>query len=368
MHSYIARALIVVFSTIFATPALADAEKVFDALLACKPDFFSILRAERTAFGPVRIEPFENPNNSPHYPQYPQSYSEVVTFAGPIRAGDFSIVRLFQKKTVLGGEPEGYSWAFQVAESPEEVMRVLESRFGAKFVTPWVVESWSVDVGQAPDRYEHISPRLSISAYNDPGRQTTLTCAPGSDNVRHFRLPTAAETFGAPELGPPPLAQPDKLMNALVACNREVFDLLAAEKAAFGKVRIESGGGSSEKAGRATPAQTRVVFSSPVYAWGLGLTGYVQSVDATGKRLKLTWGFETLDGANQLVHVVGLRTGSEYDEREGWKVHWEAEATGYTPSPSLAIANGTSSEGVLTCSDAEMALPEPADLFLTAAQ
>ncbi|MCZ4092582.1 hypothetical protein [Sinorhizobium psoraleae] len=270
-------------------------------------------------------------------------------------------MRFFQKKTVLEGEPEGHSWAFQVAESPEEVMRVLESRFGVKFVTPWVVESWSADVGQAREQHGHISPRLSISAYNDPGRQATLTCTLGSSNVGHFRLPTAVETFGAPKLGPPPLAQPDKLMNALVACNRDFFNLLVTEKAAFGKVRIESKERSSETARRAVMAQARVIFPSPVYAWGLGLTGYVQSVDASSEKPNRTWGFETLDGANQLRHVVGLRTGSEHDEREGWKVHWEAEATGYTPSPRSLNCQWRLFRGVslLAPTQRRLCLPQP---------
>jgi hypothetical protein len=252
-----------------------------------------------------------------------------VTFAKPVKVGEFPIVRYLQSWSTEAGEPNYYSWAIQVAISPEEVMRVFERRFGVEFARPWMFESWNV-TGEAA-KAGTISRNLAIEPYDDPDRQATLTCSLNSIEMEGATLPKALDLFGASELGPPPLTGGDKLMDTLLACRIDFFDALRAEKAAFGTVKMMPRNSSGEKGVRSAPAEIRIAFPSPVYVWGIGFTGYVQRADSIAGRLH--WGFETQDDVDRLTRVIENRTGSTSPGGKGWIVNLTDEDWQFVGGP-----------------------------------
>lgn len=197
MFRNVTSAIAAVVATGLSTPAFARAEEVFDTLLSCKTDFFAVLKAEAPALGRVKLETFKDPGNRENDPEATNVYAQIATFEKPVKAGDLSIVRYFQSATVQGGRPIGYSWALQIAKEPEEIIGLLESRFGAKFARPWMASGWVPDASQAP-KAGPLSPNLTIASYDDPDRQATVTCDVNADDTADVQPPDIRELFGAP--------------------------------------------------------------------------------------------------------------------------------------------------------------------------
>ncbi|WP_457585817.1 hypothetical protein [Ensifer canadensis] len=117
-------------------PSMKDptkADKILDAFVACKPSFFNVLWDERKAFPRVRVEAFESPGNMPHVREAVNTYNESVTFERPVKVGDFSVVRFFQRRTMEEGKPTRFAWAFQVMAPPDEVARAIAERYRVRF-------------------------------------------------------------------------------------------------------------------------------------------------------------------------------------------------------------------------------------------
>ncbi|HEV7321579.1 MAG TPA: hypothetical protein VGO04_23495 [Ensifer sp.] len=335
----------------------AKADKILDAFVACKPSFFNVLWNERTTFPRVRVEAFESPGNAPHDPEAKNTYNESVTFERPVKVGDFSVVRFFQRRTIEEGKPTRFGWAFQVTATPAETARAIAARYGVRFVGDG--DYWSLsskDAAAGP-----VSKDLAFASYFDPDQQATVTCEPDESATKDFRLPGAEETFGWAELGPPPLIRGNRLVNALLQCRQDFFAALGEEKDAFGKVTFKDAMGPYHEPADVARSALRVGFEKPVYVSGFMLTGYIQErVDVAGQP-KLIWGFQTPGGEYDLIRVAENRTGSSYARNEGWSLDLAAEATGYTPSEALGFADGF--VGCTTPLASGKTPPVPADLF-----
>ncbi|KOF13574.1 hypothetical protein AC244_30510 [Ensifer adhaerens] len=333
----------------------AKADKILDAFVACKPSFFNVLWDERKTFPRVRVEAFESPGNKPHVPEAVNTYNESVTFERPVKIGDFSVVRFFQRRTIEEGKPTRFAWAFQVNAPPREVARAIAERYRVRFWGNFSLLS-SRDAAVGP-----VSKHLDFSSYFDPDEQATVTCEPDEGETKDFRLPWAEETFGLAELGPPPLIRGNRLVNALLQCRQDFFAALGEEKDSFGKMTFKDAMGTYREPGGVARAALRVAFEKPVYVSGFMLTGYIQQrVDVAGQP-KLIWGFQTPGNEDDLIRVAENRTGSSYVENEGWSLDLEAEATGYTPSEALGFADGFI--GCTTPLASGKTPPEPVDLF-----
>lgn len=363
-------AVVAVVALTFTAPASAAPDRLLDALLSCKPEFFSILKEERAALGPVRIDFDEDESNSPHGPPRENYYEQMAVFAKPIAIGGLPIVGYSQRYVVREGEsPSWYIFDLQVAWPAERVAKTFESRLGAKF-DELMNFGWS---NKEAVEHGRVSPDFGITEEDAPEGQSNLRCHVNHADTPGFRPPHINELFGAPELRPLPLGDADRLMKGLLACMPEFFDLLKAEKEAFGAVRISRIRGLDKGRWRNEPIETRVEFSSIVHAWGLDLIAYVQRVDRSAGKEKVSWGFETAEWEDSLWDAIGQRTGSGYVEGQGWIVDLQTEETGYTPSQNFSIRDAGSREGgLLICSlnsgDFTAALPEPSDLFLTVAR
>ncbi|NRQ15117.1 hypothetical protein [Ensifer sesbaniae] len=333
----------------------AKANKILDAFVACKPSFFKVLWDERKTFPRFRVEAFESPDNMPHVPEAENTYNESVTFERPIKVGDFSVVRFFQRRTIEEGKPTRFAWGFQVIAPPREVARAVAERYRVRFWGDFSSLS-SKDAAVGP-----VSKHLDFRSYFDPDEQATVTCEPDESETRDFRLPWAEETFGLAELGPPPLLRGNRLVNALLQCRQDFFAALGEEKDAFGKMTFKNAMGPYREPGGVARAALRVAFEKPVYVSGFMLTGYIQQrVDVAGQP-RLIWGFQTPGNEDDLIRVAENRTGSSYVQNEGWSLDLEAEATGYTPSEALGFADGFI--GCTTPLAFGKTPPVPADLF-----
>jgi hypothetical protein len=90
------------------TSAFAAPDRLLDALLSCKPEFFSVLKEERAALGPVRIDFDEDESNSPHGPPQENDYEQMAIFAKPIAIAGFPIIGYSQRYSVSGKQtPSG---------------------------------------------------------------------------------------------------------------------------------------------------------------------------------------------------------------------------------------------------------------------
>ncbi|WP_141690282.1 MULTISPECIES: hypothetical protein [unclassified Ensifer] len=344
----------------------ASAKRVFDALRACKPDFFALLKAGRQAFGPVQIQVFDDPKNALHGPGAQSEYWSAVTFGQPVNADGFSLLRFLQRRHIVAGKPESYSWAFQVAATLTDVRRLMEERYGVELVRPWVMGAWGVAPEAAPEEQGGISTLLKIAGYD--GGTTTITCELESGDIGDFRMPEAVQVFGAPEIGLPPLKDTDGLMKALLFCEPDFFVRLKKERASFGETEVFERrtvlSSSQSKSKKPSRAAALVIFPVPIEIWGIAITGYTQRTDSVDGKRQLTWGFQTRDGRDQLAEVLRLRTGAQPLEGDRWGLDLTTEDTGYAPSPSFKIA-----DGLLTCTvPADGAESDPATLFLTAKQ
>lgn len=179
------------------------------------------------------------------------SYAETVTFDVPLKADGFSIVQFLQRKSMVDGKPTGYGWAFQVTDWPNEMAGELEGRYRTKFVKRWAADRWDVDASEAGDANGPVSRNLSISAYSDPVRRATVTCDVDAKSVGNFKLPAAAELFGVPEqvlpqlngadalpFATPATAKTDRIIDALLPCSTDFFEVLREEKSAFPPAQI----------------------------------------------------------------------------------------------------------------------------------
>ncbi|MBP1882390.1 hypothetical protein [Sinorhizobium mexicanum] len=101
-----------------------SADKVLYALLSCSPDFFRILKEERAVFGPVEIRALPYNLISLEEPRM-----TVATFVKPIEAYGLKLIAYNQDWSLYkGASSEGYSWGFQVIESPAEVAKAIKAR------------------------------------------------------------------------------------------------------------------------------------------------------------------------------------------------------------------------------------------------
>ncbi|WP_152976176.1 hypothetical protein [Ensifer adhaerens] len=346
--------LAVLAASIFA-PSAHAADRLLSAMITCKPEFFTVLQARRGSFAPVRIVPYEWPSNTPHVREAKDVFVEEVTFARPIDVGGLSVLEFSQKTTVQDDGPSDFRWQFEVAASPSDVAELLITQYGAPLKADY--RDWVVDSEKVREK-SGVSGSLLI----EPGEAgATISCRLYKAEAGGFKLPVAAESFGWPQLGPPPLINPNLLMNALAQCRSDFFERLAFDRKAFGKLKFKQESGPYPKGRDHASPLTRVEFQTPVRAWGIELTGYIQRLQMVNGAPGLRWGFQTRENSANLMRVVALRTGSSWEDPQGWSVDFEAEATGYTPSPDLGFDEGF--VGCTTPLAAGKEPPKPVDFF-----
>lgn len=98
-----------------------------------------------------------------------------------------------------------------------------------------------------------------------------------------------------------PPEDPDKVLDALLACDTGFFQILAEERAAFGRAEIQPLAYNlldSEE-----PRVTVVRFREPVEAYGLHLIGYVQRTASD----YASWGFQVIEEPAEITKAIEAR-------------------------------------------------------------
>jgi hypothetical protein len=272
---------------------------------------------------------------------------------------------LFYQK-VKERKPATYHWGLLIAIRPDELARIFNTRFGTAFEQSQLGAIWWNDTEAAP-----VSPELTIEVdFDGDVILSELHCDHYVSKDGNMELPDAMELFGTPELGVLPLKDGDRLMKGLLKCTPEFFDLLKAEKQAFGAVPISSKPGSAKRRWASETVESRVKFPSLLHAWGLEFTAYFQRLERSAGKQTISSGFETAEEKSRLEDAIERRTGAEDMEGQGWMLNLPLEDIGYTPSQNFAIRGADNSgERLLFCSVDLKAfaafLPEPSDLFFS---
>ncbi|WP_457661704.1 hypothetical protein [Sinorhizobium medicae] len=109
----------------------------------------------------------------------------------------------------------------------------------------------------------------------------------------------------APECAMPESA--DKVLDALITCGIDFFDVLKEEKAVFLHVRkvfhVNSYGDGQHR-------ETNVIFRQPIEAYGLRLTGYTHSASIPAfiwKPTRYSWGFQVTGLPEEAARAIEMR-------------------------------------------------------------
>ncbi|THK37263.1 hypothetical protein EHS39_15695 [Ensifer sp. MPMI2T] len=163
----------VLVGTLFAAPAAADPDEIIDALLTCKPDFFEVLKTEKSAFMPALLTQRLIP-----VAEFVESMASVATFQQAIMARGLRVEVYLQ--TVISGASAGsgdmrtHIWGVLVPDEPQEVIKSLEANVpGAKFEP--LADGWMM----SPENWERPDPwsLLLIRRYQDKyGMGSSIWC------------------------------------------------------------------------------------------------------------------------------------------------------------------------------------------------
>ena len=155
----------------FATPATAGPDEIIDALLRCRPDFFEVLKTEKSAFAPALIRHREIPVSD-----IVTSLANIATFQESIQSRGVDIQVYLQ--TVISGSGDAdrrtHIWGVLVPGEPQEVIGTLGANVpGAKFepsADGWMLKG---DQWQRPDPWS----LLLVRRYQDNfGAGSSIWC------------------------------------------------------------------------------------------------------------------------------------------------------------------------------------------------
>ncbi len=158
-------------ASFFATAATAGADRIIDALLPCKPDFFTVLKTEKSAFAPALIRHREIPVSD-----IVTSMANIATFQESIESRGVQIQVYLQ--TVISGSGDAdrrtHIWGVLVPGEPRKVIKTLEANVpGAKFEP--LADGWMLkgDQWQRPDPWS----LLLVRRYQDNfGAGSSIWC------------------------------------------------------------------------------------------------------------------------------------------------------------------------------------------------
>ncbi|MBD9647485.1 hypothetical protein IB267_03855 [Ensifer sp. ENS09] len=361
-------AALAVFTAIgFTSPVAAspEAERILEAFLSCKPTFFDVLKSERAAFGPVKIEVFDDTGTTALHPDRGKLTYERVTFGRPLKVGPFTLLRYDQDRFVENAQPSLTEWGFGVAEAPEAVAQLINARLGTRYEQEEGLETW---LDQSLAEPFSVSGLRIEADYRTGARQALVFCEMRTDDARRISMPVPMELFGPPQIGGPPLVDQDRLMKAFLACSDDFFEALKVEKAAFGPVKA-----TTRKVRDNTPGSggtvVRVDFPWIVHAWGMRLKGYERRIGQRARKGTTTWSLHVEESPRVVAFVIEGRTESVNVDGQ-WIVNLnEEENGGYAPAKTFAVADDKPDGSVLSCSrrdaldDAAGEMSDPHRLF-----
>ncbi len=127
-------------------PPVSRGNRLINALLQCRPDFFEALSEEKYAFGTVAFKeaagPYRKDGDAAHAPMR-------VAFEKPVYASGFMLTGYLQQRVDVAGQPK-LIWGFQTSGGEYELIRVAENRTGSSYARN---EGWSLDLAAEATGY-----------------------------------------------------------------------------------------------------------------------------------------------------------------------------------------------------------------------
>ncbi|MCA1405424.1 hypothetical protein I6F26_13680 [Ensifer sp. IC3342] len=369
-----------------AEPSRADVEKVFDAFLTCRAEFFDLLASRRADFPAKEFRAHEN-FTAPVWTD-----ARLVPFSGFVNAYGLPLSGYIQIHKEAAEGP-GLMWGFRVNRRPVEVVKLIETRLpGAKFAQ---MGANSFELRLEPTRAEATWGRLATpkETYRellvdeaDSPKHSFVFCNATEDRMPELktddrtgrkRLPPTTSLFVLPKT-----VSEEDVLEEFSQCRPEFFATLARAKGRFGKVTIEPLFVTAPDGRAGEVSGSTVTFAEPVRAFGLDLVGYTQMLHTKdGKPVSFWWGFRTTEYPVYAAHWLSTRAESlGAAQRIGWG-EWVLETRPRTNADADAAEEDLAYRvfkvepfdypnltNVLCGLTADMtgemkALPDPADLF-----
>ena len=369
-----------------AEPGRADVEKVFDAFLRCRAEFFDLLASRRADF-PAREFRAHEDFTAPIWVD-----ARLVPFSAVVNA--YVPLSGYLQIHKEAAEGPGLMWGFRVNREPVEVVKLIEARLrGAKFAK---IGENAFEFRLEPTPAEATWGRLATpkATYRqlvvdeaDSPKHSFLLCNATEDRMPELktdertgrkRLPPTTSLFVLPKT-----VSEEDVLEEFSRCRPELFATLARAKGRFGKMTIEPLFVAAPDGQAGEVSGSTVTFAEPVRAFGLDLVAYTQMLHTKdGKPVSFWWGFRTTGDPVFAAHWLSMRAESlGAAQRIGWG-EWVLETRPRTNANAADAAEEDLAyrvfkvepfdypnfTNVLCGATADMtgamkALPDPAELF-----
>ncbi len=127
-------------------PPLLRGNRLVNALLQCRPDFFAALGEEKDAFGKVTLLDAMGPHRDPGQVA---RVTQRVAFEKPVYVSGLMLTGYIQRRVDVAGQPK-LLWGFQTPADEDGLVRVAENRTGSSYDGS---DGWTLDVNAEATGY-----------------------------------------------------------------------------------------------------------------------------------------------------------------------------------------------------------------------
>ncbi len=127
-------------------PPLLRGNRLVNALLQCRPDFFAALGEEKDAFGKVTLLDAMGPYRDPGHGA---RVAQRVAFEKPVYVSGLMLTGYIQRRVDVAGQPK-LLWGFQTPANEDGLVRVAENRTGSSYDGS---NGWTLDLNAEATGY-----------------------------------------------------------------------------------------------------------------------------------------------------------------------------------------------------------------------
>lgn len=341
-------ALLALGASIVTGPAAAEpgrekVEKVFDAFLTCRAEFFNLLAAAHSEFPAKKFRAREN------YVGPVWKDLRGVPFIAAVTVDGVPLTMYMQQHSETNSGPL-LTWGFMANRKAAEVVTMIEARLsGARFTA---VDASGFELRLEPQPGDTMSAKppgdsfLSLLVVEgDRPDWTSVLCSASEDRMPELktdertgrkRLPPTTSLFVLPKT-----VNEEDALEAFSRCDPTFFATLAEAKVRFGRVTIEPLFVTAPDGRTGEVSGSTVTFGNPVRAYGLDLTGYTQMLHKRdGKPVAFWWGFRARGDARLSAHWLSTRVETlTKAQRIGWG-EWVLETAPRANAEENAMEDG----------------------------
>lgn len=127
-------------------PPLLRGNRLVNALLQCRPDFFAALGEEKDAFGKVTLLDAMGPYRDPGHGA---RVAQRMAFEKPVYVSGLMLTGYIQRRVDVAGQPK-LLWGFQTPANEDGLVRVAENRTGSSYDGS---DGWTLDLNAEATGY-----------------------------------------------------------------------------------------------------------------------------------------------------------------------------------------------------------------------